>query len=410
MSRRTSGRVVVAAGGGVAAMKTPFLLRRLREAGFEVRALASDRALAFTTETALAVAAGSPVATEARWFAAEGDALHLDLARWADLLVVAPATAAGLARSAAGLAEDLTTATILGGARKVLWAPAMNPEMWQHPATQANVERLRAWGHAFVGPEHGALAAVGEGEGLGRMSEPETIVEHVRYHLTPKDLEGYTVLVTAGPTREYFDPVRFISNPSSGKMGYAVAEAARDRGARVILVSGPTALPTPWGVEVVHVERAEEMRAAVLERFPETDAVVMAAAVADWRPARTASEKTPKQEGKNVVELVPNPDILAELGRRKSARQVLVGFAMETQAGHERARAKLERKNLDLIALNFPTRAGSAFGGDHNEVELLFPDGRVEATGRVRKRAVAERILDHVRELLIAKEAERDAK
>ncbi|ADR36944.1 Phosphopantothenoylcysteine decarboxylase; Phosphopantothenate-cysteine ligase [Oceanithermus profundus DSM 14977] len=409
MSRSTSGRVVVAAGGGVAAMKTPFLLRRLREAGFEVRALASDRALAFTTETALAVAAGGPVATEARWFAAEGDALHLDLARWADLLVVAPATAAGLARAAAGLAEDLTTATILGGARKVLWAPAMNPEMWQHPATQANVERLRAWGHAFVGPEHGALAAVGEGEGLGRMSEPETIVEHVRYHLTPKDLEGYTVLVTAGPTREYFDPVRFISNPSSGKMGYAVAEAARDRGARVILVSGPTALPAPWGVEVVHVERAEEMHAAVLERFPETDAVVMAAAVADWRPARTASEKTPKQEGKNVVELAPTPDILAELGRRKAPGQVLVGFAMETRAGRERARAKLERKNLDLIALNFPTRAGSAFGGDHNEVELLFPDGRVEATGRVRKRAVAERVLDHVRELLIAKEAERDA-
>ncbi|WP_457633879.1 bifunctional phosphopantothenoylcysteine decarboxylase/phosphopantothenate--cysteine ligase CoaBC [Oceanithermus desulfurans] len=409
MSRSASGRVVVAAGGGVAAMKTPFLLRRLREAGFEVRAIASDRALAFTTETALAVAAGGPVATEARWFAAEGDALHLDLARWADLLVVAPATAAGLARAAAGLAEDLTTATILGGARRVLWAPAMNPEMWQHPATRANVERLRAWGHAFVGPEHGALAAVGEGEGLGRMSEPETIVEHVRYHLTPKDLEGYTVLVTAGPTREYFDPVRFISNPSSGKMGYAVAEAARDRGARVLLVSGPTALPEPWGVEVVHVERAEEMYAAVLERFPETDAVVMAAAVADWRPAQTADEKTPKQEGANVVELAPTPDILAELGRRKSPRQVLVGFAMETRAGRERARAKLERKNLDLIALNFPTRAGSAFGGDHNEVELLFPDGRVEATGRVNKRSVAERILDHVRELLIAKEAERDA-
>ncbi|WP_287372294.1 bifunctional phosphopantothenoylcysteine decarboxylase/phosphopantothenate--cysteine ligase CoaBC [Oceanithermus sp.] len=409
MSRSASGRVVVAAGGGVAAMKTPFLLRRLREAGFEVRAIASDRALAFTTETALAVAAGGPVATEARWFAAEGDALHLDLARWADLLVVAPATAAGLARAAAGLAEDLTTATILGGARRVLWAPAMNPEMWQHPATRANVERLRAWGHAFVGPEHGALAAVGEGEGLGRMSEPETIVEHVRYHLTPKDLEGYTVLVTAGPTREYFDPVRFISNPSSGKMGYAVAEAARDRGARVLLVSGPTALPEPWGVEVVHVERAEEMYAAVLERFPETDAVVMAAAVADWRPAQTADEKTPKQEGANVVELAPTPDILAELGRRKSPRQVLVGFAMETRAGRERARAKLERKNLDLIALNFPTRAGSAFGGDHNEVELLFPDGRVEATGRVTKRSVAERILDHVRELLIAKEAERDA-
>ncbi|WP_293173780.1 bifunctional phosphopantothenoylcysteine decarboxylase/phosphopantothenate--cysteine ligase CoaBC [Oceanithermus sp.] len=408
MNAQRSARVLVAAGGGVAAMKTPFLLRRLREAGYEVRALASERALAFTTETALAVAAGGPVATEARWFAPEGGALHLELARWADLLVVAPATAAGLARAAAGLAEDLLTATILGGARRVLWAPAMNPEMWHHPATQANVERLRGWGHAFVGPEHGALAAVGEGEGLGRMSEPETIVEHVRYHLGPKDLTGRTVLVSAGPTREYIDPVRFISNPSSGKMGYAVAEAARDRGARVVLVSGPTALPEPWGVEVVRVERAVEMYEALLERFSEADAVVMAAAVADWQPARTASEKTPKKSGKNVLELVSTPDILAELGRRKT-HQVLVGFAMETQAGHERARAKLERKNLDFICLNFPTRAASAFGGDFNEVEMLFPDGTVEATGRVTKRQVADRILDHVRDRLRTKEAERHA-
>lgn len=390
-------------------MKTPFLLRRLREAGFEVRAIASPRALAFTTETALALAAGGPVATEERWFAAKGDALHLELARWADLLLVAPATAAGLARAAAGLAEDLITATIVGGARKVLWAPAMNPEMWRHPATRANIERLQSWGHAFVGPEHGALAAVGEGEGLGRMSEPETIVEHVRYHLSPKDLEGRTVLVTAGPTREYFDPVRFISNPSSGKMGYAVAEAARDRGARVILVSGPTTLPDPWGVEVVHVERAEEMHAAVLGRFAECDAVVMAAAVADWRPAVSENEKAPKQTREKMVSLVPTPDILAELGQRKADRQVLVGFAMETQAGRERARSKLERKHLDLIALNFPTRAATAFGGDYNEVELLFPDGRVEATGRVPKRDVAERILDHVRALLTAKEAHRNA-
>ena len=409
MSRSGSGRIVVAAGGGVAALKTPFLLRRLREAGYEVRAVASERALRFTTETALAVAAGGPVGTEARWFAPEGGALHLELARWADLMVVAPATAAGLARAAAGLAEDLITATVLAGARRVLWAPAMNPEMWHHPATQANVERLRAWGHAFVGPEHGALAAVGEGEGLGRMSEPETIVEHVRHHLTPKDLEGYTVLVTAGPTREYFDPVRFISNPSSGKMGYAVAEAARDRGARVVLVSGPTHLPDPWGVEVVRVERAQEMYEAMLTRFDEADAVVMAAAVADWRPAETAPEKTPKQAGVNTVELVPTPDILAELGRRKKTGQVLVGFAMETQQGRERARAKLEKKRLDLIALNFPTRAQSAFGSEFNEVELIDPSGHVEVTGLRSKRDVADRILDRIHDLLARKEAERNA-
>jgi phosphopantothenoylcysteine decarboxylase/phosphopantothenate--cysteine ligase len=399
VSSETKGRVVVAAGGGVAAMKTPFLLRRLREAGFEVRAAASERALAFTTETALAVAAGSPVATEEAWFAATGDALHLELARWADLMVVAPATAAGLARAATGLASDLITATITAGVAKVLWAPAMNPEMWSYPATQENVARLRGWGHAFVGPERGALAAVNEGEGLGRMSEPKTIVEHVRYHLSPKDLSGFRVIVSAGPTREYFDPVRFISNPSSGKMGYALAAAARDRGARVTLVSGPTVLPVPWGVELVRVERAEEMLAAISSRFEEADVVVMAAAVADWRPAETASQKTAKEGKTNVVELVATPDILAELGRRKQ-RQVLVGFAMETGNGRERAYGKLKRKNLDFICLNYPTRKGSAFGGDENEVEMIFPDESVVATGRVSKREVAEQVWDQVREIV----------
>ncbi len=409
MSGDVAGRILVAAGGGAAAIKTPFVLRRLREAGYAVRAVASERALRFTTETALAVAAGGPVGTEERWFAPEGGALHLELARWADLMVVAPATAAGLARAAAGLAEDLVTATVLAGVRRVLWAPAMNPEMWHHPATQANVERLREWGHAFAGPEYGALAAVGEGEGLGRMSEPETIVEHVRHHLTPKDLEGRKLLVSAGPTREYFDPVRFISNPSSGRMGYAVAEAARDRGARVVLVSGPTHLTDPWGVEVVRVERAQEMYEAMLARFGDADAVVMAAAVADWRPAETATEKTPKKAGPNTVELVSTPDILAELGRRKAPGQVLVGFAMETREGHERARAKLEKKRLDLIALNYPTRAQTSFGGEFNEVELIDPDGHVEATGLRSKRDVADRILDRIHELLMRKEAERDA-
>jgi len=399
VNTKYKGRVLVAAGGGVAAMKTPFVLRRLIEAGYEVRALATERALAFTTETALATAAGSPVATDAAWFAASGGALHLELARWADLLVVAPATAAGLARAAAGLAEDLLTATITAGLPRVLWAPAMNPEMWRYPATQENVSRLRGWGHAFVGPEDGALAAVGEGTGVGRMSEPETIVEHVRYQLAPKDLEGRTVIVSAGPTREYFDPVRFISNPSSGKMGYALAEAARDRGAHVVLVSGPTNLPAPWGVEFVDVERADEMYQAISARYDEADAVVMAAAVADWKPAETARQKTPKKKGKNTVELLPTPDILAELGRRKR-HQVLVGFAMETSNGRQRAQGKLERKNLDFICLNYPTKKSSAFGSDYNEVEMVFPDGSVVDTGRVSKREVADVIWSRVRDLI----------
>jgi len=211
-------RVLVAVGGGAAAMKAPFVVRRLLEAGFDVRTLATERALAFTTELALATASGHPVATDRLWFAPGGRVLHLDLAAWADLVLVAPATAADLARAAAGLAEDLLSATIAAGAKKVLWAPAMNPEMWRDPAVQENVKRLKARGHLFAGPAEGAMAGVGEKPGVGRMLEPEELAEHVRYHLTEKDFAGRTVLVTAGPTREYLDPVRFLSNPSSGKI------------------------------------------------------------------------------------------------------------------------------------------------------------------------------------------------
>jgi len=385
-------RVLLAVGGGAAAIKAPLVVRRLLEAGFEVRTLATPRALAFTTELALATVSGHPVATEGRWFAPSGRVLHLELAAWADLVLVAPATAADLARAAAGLAEDLLSATIVAGARRVLWAPAMNPEMWADPAVQENVARLRARGHAFAGPAYGAMAAVGEAPGLGRMLEPEELATRVRYHLAEKDYAGRTVLVTAGPTREYLDPVRFLSNPSSGKMGYAVAEAARDRGARVILVHGPTHLPEPFGVQMVSVESAGEMHRAVLEHFPEADLVVMAAAVADWRPAERKGEKEPKTGEEKSLRLVRTPDILAELGRQKR-QQVLVGFAMETHEGLSRAYAKLKRKNLDLICLNYPTDPETAFGADENRLVVIERTGRTEAWGRASKRALAERLL-----------------
>ena len=211
-------------------------------------------------------------------------------------------------------------------------------------------------------------------------------------------LRDKNVLITAGPTREYLDPVRFLSNPSSGRMGYAVAEAARDRGAEVVLVSGPTALPDPWGVEVVRVESALEMRKALLDRYPWAQAVVMAAAVADYRPAETLKDKEPKAEAEKLLRLVPNPDILRELGERKEGR-VLVGFAMETREGLERARGKLARKNLDLIALNYVGREGVGFGSPENEVTLILRDGRVVELPRLSKREVAHRILDFVKEL-----------
>jgi phosphopantothenoylcysteine decarboxylase/phosphopantothenate--cysteine ligase len=229
------------------------------------------------------------------------------------------------------------------------------------------------------------------------MLEPEELLERLEAFLAPKDLLGLRLLVSAGPTREYLDPVRFISNPSSGRMGYAVAEAARDRGAEVVLVSGPTCLKAPWGVEVVRAESALEMRQAILERYPWAKAVVMAAAVADYRPAEVLKDKEPKAEAEKTIRLVPNPDILKELGERKEGR-VLVGFAMETASGLERAQEKLRRKNLDLIALNWVNREGVGFGSPENEVVLIARDGRVLELPRMEKRQVAHRILDLVKE------------
>jgi len=390
-------RVLVAVTGGVAAIKAPHLLRLLRARGHEVRVLATPRALEFITPLSLAVAAGGEVATEEAWFRPDGRALHIDLARWAEVVLVAPATAEAMAKAALGLADDLLSATLLAGARRVAWAPAMNEAMWLAPQTQGHAERLKALGHAVLGPAYGPLAAVGEGEGWGRMLEPEELLERLEAFLAPKDLLGLRLLVSAGPTREYLDPVRFLSNPSSGRMGYAVAEAARDRGAEVVLVSGPTCLKAPWGVEVVRVESALEMRQAILERYPWAKAVVMAAAVADYRPAEVLKDKEPKAEAEKTIRLVPNPDILKELGERKEGR-VLVGFAMETASGLERAQEKLRRKNLDLIALNWVNREGVGFGSPENEVVLIARDGRVLELPRMEKRQVAHRILDLVKE------------
>jgi phosphopantothenoylcysteine decarboxylase/phosphopantothenate--cysteine ligase len=390
-------RVLVAATGGVAAIKTPQVLRRLRARGHEVRVLATPRALAFVTPLSLAIAAGGEVATEEAWFRPDGRALHLELARWAEAVLVAPATADALAKAALGLADDLLGATLLAGAARVAWAPAMNKEMWANPLVQAHVEALKARGHAFFGPVHGPLAAVGEGEGLGRMMEPEDLVDRLEAWLRPKDLAGLRLLVSAGPTREYIDPVRFLSNPSSGRMGFAVAEAARDRGAEVVLVAGPTCLEPPWGVEVVRVESALQMRQALLDRYPWAEAVVMAAAVADYRAAQVQKEKEPKAEEEKTLRLVKNPDILEEMGRDKGSR-VLVGFAMETQEGLGRAREKLLRKNLDLIVLNYVNREGVGFGSEENEVVLVYKDGS-EALPRASKRWIADRILDEVKRL-----------
>jgi phosphopantothenoylcysteine decarboxylase/phosphopantothenate--cysteine ligase len=389
----------------MAAVKTPSVLRRLRERGAEVRVIATRAALAFITELSLSTAADGPVGTDAHWFEARPDALHLTHAR-VDAAVVVGASAELLAGAAHGHAGDLALATLLSVRGPVLWVPAMNELMWTHPAVQANAAVLRGWGHRFLGPEVGAFGTRGEGRGVGRMSEPDDIADAtlalLKGEASPapvRDLAGVRVVVSAGPTREYLDPVRFISNPSSGKMGFAVAEAARDRGADVTLVTGPVTLADPVGVRVVRIESALELRDAVVDAARDAGIVVMTAAVADYRAATQSGEKQAKVAGDVTIHLTPNPDILAELGREKGDR-VLVGFAMETHAGVERAAGKAARKNADFILLNYPTREGTAFGGDDNQVTLVRADGSHEDWPRVSKREVAERLLTEAARLL----------
>ncbi len=391
----------MAASGGIAALKTPSLLRRLSEAGHKVKVAASDDAYHFITKLSLAVAAGSEVFDRDSWFKADGQVKHLELAKWADTLIIAPATADSLARAAFGRGDDVISALILAGISKIIWCPAMNSVMWQHRAVQDNIVRLKNLGHYVLGPAHGKLATADEGEGFGRMLEPEEIVASLPYLFKNKDLMGKHVLVSAGPTREYLDPVRFISNPSSGKMGFAVAEIARARGAKVTLVSGPTALKLPnhvGNIEQIKVESAKEMLKEMKRYFQAADIVVMTAAVADWQAADIKLEKQAKVGERQSLDLVRTPDILQILAANKD-KQVVVGFAMETHQGIERAAEKARLKNMDFICLNYPNKEESGFGSDSNQITIITPEGKPEVLPLMSKLEVASIILDFVKSL-----------
>lgn len=382
--------------GGIAAYKAVHLARELIARGAEVRAAMTPAATRFVGPVTFTGLLGRPPAVDLWDPAYEGE-IHVELARWADALVVAPATATTLARMAHGLADDVVSATLLCFDGPVLVAPAMHHRMWAHPATAANVGALAARGVRFAGPVFGKLAS-GE-EGIGRMTEPHAIADALATLLaTPRDLEGVRLLVSAGPTHEALDPVRFLGNRSSGRMGFAVAERARDRGAFVTLVTGPVALADPPGVEVVRVRSALEMEAAIAPRAAELDAIVMAAAVADFRPREAQGHKIKKSDDgidAPSIELVRNPDILAGLGaRRTGSRPFLVGFAVETEDLIAAARKKLAKKRIDLVVAN---HASVAFEGDENEASLVSAAGVVD-TGRVTKRALADRILDAIRD------------
>jgi len=400
MSGRDRRRLLLAVSGGIAAYKTPELVRLLRRPGHEVHCVLTRAAESFVAPLVLQTLSEQPVRSELLDVDGEGRIGHIELADGADLVVVAPATAHLLARLAHGLADDLVSTLLLATRAPVLVAPAMNVNMWEHPATRENVARLRERGVRFVGPEAGWLACGWEGE--GRMAEPAAIAAAAEALLVPQSLAGTRVLVSAGGTREPIDPVRAITNRSSGKMGYALAAEAARRGAEVVLVSAPTALETPHGVRRVDVETALEMRDAVRAEWPGTQIAILCAAVADFRPARPVEQKI-KKEGLApgapfALELVENPDILAEMSRERAGR-VVVGFAAESQDVVPAARRKLARKGCDLIVANDVSRRDAGFESDRNAVWLLDAAGGVEELPLLEKREVAARILDRVEKL-----------
>jgi phosphopantothenoylcysteine decarboxylase / phosphopantothenate---cysteine ligase len=386
-------RVLLGVTGGIAAYKAIQVARDLTQEGALVDVVLTAGALEFVRPLSFEALTGRPVHTTP--YAPGDPLLHIRLAREADVVAVAPATANFIARAAAGMADDLLTCVLVATESPVVVFPAMNDRMYAHPQTQANVQRLREIGYRLAGPAVGPLAW-GEGEGLGRMLEPAAVVDHVGRALEPRGaLAGRRVVVTAGPTREPIDPVRFICNRSSGRMGYAVAAAAWRRGAEVTLVSGPTALPDPTGVTVERVETAEQMRVALEHQLPSADLLVMAAAVADFRPARAATGKIKKEQGPlHGIELTETADILRATREHRRPGAVIVGFALETDQPVANGRRKLEAKGLDLIVVNDATEPGAGFEGITNRVTLLGPGDAVEELPLMSKREVADRILD----------------
>ncbi|HWE85001.1 MAG TPA: bifunctional phosphopantothenoylcysteine decarboxylase/phosphopantothenate--cysteine ligase CoaBC [Terracidiphilus sp.] len=392
-------RVTVGVSGGIAAYKAAEVVRELQRQEAEVHVVMTEAACRFVQPLTFAALSGHKVITSLWEDAGEAEGErdssieHIGEAQWAEALVVCPATANVLAKFAHGLADDFLTTMYLATTAQVLVAPAMNVNMWEHPATQANLETLRQRGVRVIEPGTGDLAC--GMVGAGRMAEPQAIADAVVNALGRRhDLAGEVLLVTAGGTREALDPVRFLGNRSSGKMGYAIAEAAQARGARVVLVSGPTALYPPARVETVKVTTADEMRAAVLERMNEATMIVKAAAVADYRPVHVSGEKL-RRTGPMTVEFAPTEDILAEVVRRRRPGQLIVGFAAETANIMESGRAKLLRKGADAIVVNDVSREGVGMDADENAVTFLTTQTAVEMP-QMAKRKLADRILDEV--------------
>lgn len=390
-------RVLLCVSGGIAVYKAAELARLLIKEGAEVRVAMTPSACQFVTPLTFQALTQNPVALEMFDPTSESRISHIALARWPEVIVVAPATANTLGKLAHGIADNLVSTLLLATQKQLVVAPAMNWSMWRHEATQANVATLKGWGRVkIVEPASGELACGEQGE--GKLAELADILDAVVYAASRehRDLEGETVLVTAGPTAEDIDPVRYLTNRSSGKMGYALAREARSRGAKVILISGPVARRPPYDVELIPVRSAEEMAKAVLQNAPKANIIIKAAAVADYRPSRVADQKIHKTTGDFPLTLVPTTDILKELGQRKRADQFLVGYAAETHQVLEQATRKLREKNLNLIVVNDISQEGAGFDVDTNVVKIIDPKGHVDALPMLSKAEVAHALFEIV--------------
>jgi len=389
-----TGKVIVlGVTGGIAAYKAAELVRLFVKGGAEVHVLMTASARQFVTPLTFQTLSRNPVHTDLFNCIEEQEIGHISLADRADLIVIAPATANTIGKIANGIADDLLTTTVMATKAPVLIAPAMNSNMYSNPLYQLNEDRLRAHGYLFADPVRGMLACGWEGE--GKLQDPSIIYQEAISALTQKDLLGERFLVTAGPTREELDPVRYLSNHSSGKMGYAIARAAHRRGAEVVLVTGPVCLESPYGVKTIRVESAVQMREVALREFADSTIVVKAAAVADYRPETRAESKMKKKGASLRLSLTQNPDILAEMGKIKGER-ILVGFAAETAALLENSVKKLKEKNLDLIVANDVTQEGAGFSVDTNIVKILFRDGSIEDYPLMDKDQLADILLDRI--------------
>jgi len=389
-------KILLCATGGIAVYKSAELLRELFKRGADIRVAMTKNACKFVAPLTFETLSGHPVSTDLFALTEQAEIPHIALASWPDLIVVVPATANIIGKAAAGIADDLVSTIILATKKPVLFCPAMNVNMYENAAVQKNLAGLASMGYLVMAPGYGQLAC--RTEGKGRLPEPIDIAEEIEYLLAGKDLRDEHILVTAGPTQEPLDPVRFISNYSSGKMGYALAMAARRRGAMVTLISGPVALALPPGVQFIPVKTALQMREAVLKNLKGATVVIKAAAVADYRPAVCEKSKIKKSDGEMMLPLERNPDIISEIARKKGKRTI-VGFSMESDHLIEYARKKLFDKGMDLIVANDITEAGAGFGGDTNIVRILDRDGGIEELPLLSKLEVADVILDRVKKM-----------